>query len=98
MIAAFEGWNDAGEAASAVIEHLAEIWDAEVVAALDPEDYYDFQVNRPRVLVANGTSLGRDVVIVQGVEPSSRWRAFAIELMELAQAADVSMVVTLGAR
>ena len=31
MIAAFEGWNDAGAAASAVIEHLAEIWDAEVV-------------------------------------------------------------------
>ena len=113
MIAAFEGWNDAGEAASAVIEHLAEIWDAEVVAALDPEDYYDFQVNRPRVLLENGrrriswrttrvlvatnTSLGRDVVLVQGVEPSFRWRAFAIELMELAQAADVSMVVTLGA-
>ena len=54
MIAAFEGWNDAGEAASAVIEHLAEIWDAEVVAALDPEEYYDFQVNRPRVLLENG--------------------------------------------
>ena len=113
MIAAFEGWNDAGEAASAVIEHLAEIWDAEVVAALDPEDYYDFQVNRPRVLleggkrriswrttrvlVATDTSLGRDVVLVQGVEPSFRWRAFAIELMELAQATDVSMVITLGA-
>ena len=113
MIAAFEGWNDAGEAASAVIEHLADIWDAEVVAALDPEDYYDFQVNRPRVLleggkrriswrttrvlIATNTSLGRDVVLVQGVEPSFRWRAFAIELMELAQAVDVSMVVTLGA-
>ena len=39
MIAAFEGWNDAGEAASAVLEHLADVWDAEVVAALDPEDY-----------------------------------------------------------
>ncbi len=113
MICAFEGWNDAGEAASATVEHLAEVWDAEVVAALDPEDYYDFQVNRPRVvmesgrrriswrttrvLVARDTSLGRDVVLVQGVEPSFRWRAFAIELMELAQAADVSMVLTLGA-
>ena len=43
------------------------------------------------------TSLGRDVVLVQGVEPSFRWRAFAIELMELAQATDVSMVITLGA-
>jgi predicted ATP-grasp superfamily ATP-dependent carboligase len=113
MICAFEGWNDAGEAASAVVEHLADVWDAEVVAALDPEDYYDFQVNRPRVvieggrrriswrttrvLVARDTSLGRDVVLVQGVEPSFRWRAFAIELMELAQSAEVSMVLTLGA-
>ena len=113
MIAAFEGWNDAGEAASAVIEHLADLWGAEVVSALDPEDYYDFQVNRPRVLIENGhrriswrttrvlvatdTPIGRDVVLVQGVEPSFRWRAFAIELMELAQAADVTTVITLGA-
>src|SRR3954471_14674264 len=50
LIAAFEGWNDAGEAASAVVEHLAAVWDAEAIAALDPEDYYDFQVNRPKVL------------------------------------------------
>ena len=113
MIAAFEGWNDAGEAATGVIEHLAELWGAEPVAALDPEDYYDFQVNRPRVVVENGrrriswrttrvlvatnTPIGRDVVLVQGVEPSFRWRAFAIELMELAQAADVTTVITLGA-
>ncbi len=49
VIAAFEGWNDAGEAASGAVEHLAQEWDAEPVAALDPEDYYDFQVNRPSV-------------------------------------------------
>ena len=112
MIAAFEGWNDAGEAATSVIEHLAEIWDAQPVAALDPEDFYDFQVTRPRVvqeggkrriswrttrlLVATDTPLGRDVVLVQGVEPSFRWRSFAIELMEFAQTADVTLVVTLG--
>ena len=48
VIAAFEGWNDAGEAATAAIDHLTEAWDAEPIAALDPEDYYDFQVNRPR--------------------------------------------------
>ena len=37
-----------------------------------------------RILVATDTPLGRDVVLVQGVEPSFRWRSFAIELMELA--------------
>ena len=49
VIAAFEGWNDAGDAASGAIEHLERAWDADAVAALDPEDYYDFQVNRPIV-------------------------------------------------
>ena len=80
IIAAFEGWNDAGEAATSVITHLADVWDAEPIAALDPEEYYDFQVNRPRVvteeaqrriiwpttriLLARNTSFDRDVVLV----------------------------------
>ncbi|MDX6209084.1 MAG: hypothetical protein QOE24_1475, partial [Frankiales bacterium] len=49
LIAAFEGWNDAGDAATAAVEHLEEVWDATPLAAIDPEDYYDFQVNRPTV-------------------------------------------------
>ena len=47
MVAAFEGWNDAADAASSVIEHLVSEWDAQVLTELDPEDFYDFQVNRP---------------------------------------------------
>jgi proteasome assembly chaperone (PAC2) family protein len=49
MVAAFEGWNDAGEAASGAVAHLQQIWAAEQVAELDPEDYHDFQVSRPTV-------------------------------------------------
>lgn len=49
LIAAFEGWNDAGEAATAAIEHMETVWEAQPMAALDPDDYYDFQVNRPIV-------------------------------------------------
>src|SRR6476469_3549922 len=49
VIAAFEGWNDAGEAASGVINHLVKLWDAKVIGAMDPEDFYDYQVNRPLV-------------------------------------------------
>jgi proteasome assembly chaperone (PAC2) family protein len=49
LIAAFEGWNDAADAASSAVDHLAEVWHARVVAAIDPEDFYDFQVNRPSV-------------------------------------------------
>ena len=47
MIAAFEGWNDAGDAASTALEHLELTWDATPLASIDPEDYYDFQVTRP---------------------------------------------------
>ena len=49
LLAAFEGWNDAGNAASQALEILADEWEAEVVHELDPEDYHDFQVNRPQV-------------------------------------------------
>ena len=113
MIAAFEGWNDAGEAATAAIEHLTEVWSAEIVAAIDPEEYYDFQVSRPRVvmddgkrriswpttriLLATSTSLNRDILLVQGIEPSTRWRSFTIELLEFAQQMGVTTFVTLGA-
>jgi proteasome assembly chaperone (PAC2) family protein len=48
-IAAFEGWNDAGEAATDAVSHLLTAWRAELLATIDPEDYYDFQVNRPHV-------------------------------------------------
>ena len=48
-IAAFEGWNDAGEAASGVISHLGIAWQAQPIAAVEPEDFYDFQVTRPVV-------------------------------------------------
>ena len=49
VIAAFEGWNDAADAASAVIDHLIKVWDARIIGAIDPEEFYDFQVNRPVV-------------------------------------------------
>ena len=49
MVAAFEGWNDAADAASGTVDHLIEEWDAELLIELDPEEYYDFQVHRPQV-------------------------------------------------
>ena len=36
LIAAFEGWNDAGEAGSSIVRHLADVWDAELVAPSTP--------------------------------------------------------------
>jgi proteasome assembly chaperone (PAC2) family protein len=49
VIAAFEGWNDAGDAASTAARYLADRWDAELVAEIDPEEFLDFSSTRPQV-------------------------------------------------
>lgn len=56
MVIAFSGWNDAGEAATSAASHLLASWTdpstdvvPELIAEVDPEDFYDFQVNRPMV-------------------------------------------------
>jgi proteasome assembly chaperone (PAC2) family protein len=54
LVAAFEGWNDAGDAATDAVEHLIDVWEGEEVAAIDPDDFYDFQVNRPMVSLVDG--------------------------------------------
>jgi proteasome assembly chaperone (PAC2) family protein len=54
LIAAFEGWNDAGEAASGAVNHLGIAWQASPIGAIDPEDFYDFQVTRPVLEVSDG--------------------------------------------
>ncbi|MBA4346973.1 MAG: carboxylate--amine ligase, partial [Microbacterium sp.] len=46
LVVAFEGWNDAGEAASGAVRALKEVLDVVPIADIDPEDYYDFQLNR----------------------------------------------------
>lgn len=55
MVVAFEGWNDAGEAASLAVEHLSSQWKARHLCALTPDDYYDFQVARPQLSVVDGS-------------------------------------------
>lgn len=49
LVVAFEGWNDAGEAASGAVRALKDVLDVEPLADIDPEDYYDFQLNRPHI-------------------------------------------------
>jgi len=51
MIASFEGWNDAGESASGALMHLLTAWNHQEIGRLDPEAYYDFQVNRPFIRI-----------------------------------------------
>jgi hypothetical protein len=122
-IAGFEGWNDAGEAASGVVNHLGIAWQATPIGAIDPEDFYDFQVNRPVIEIEGGhtqrliwpttrisvarthpadssvppTGLARDVVLVHGIEPNMRWRAFSEELVQGLESLGVELIILLGA-
>jgi proteasome assembly chaperone (PAC2) family protein len=113
-VAAFEGWNDAADASTAAVEHLEQVWAARTVAEIDPEEYYDFQVNRPNVLLGDDEerriewpttrfAMARppesdiDVVLIRGIEPSTRWRTFCQEVLELCHSLEVHRIVLLGA-
>lgn len=54
MIAAFEGWNDAAESASAAVDYLGNAWMERAFADIDPEQFYDFTVVRPEVRLIDG--------------------------------------------
>jgi proteasome assembly chaperone (PAC2) family protein len=54
MVAAFAGWNDAASAATTALEAVAVGLDSEIVARIDPEEYFDFQVNRPTIRLVEG--------------------------------------------
>ncbi len=60
IVSAFKGWNDAGESASAAVQFLCENFGAAPLAAIDPEDYYDFTAVRPTVRLVEGRSRAVD--------------------------------------
>src|SRR3989442_3888407 len=54
LICSFRGWNDAAESASSALRFLATQWEAEEFGAIEPEEFYDFQVTRPTVTLTEG--------------------------------------------
>ncbi|MBI2170214.1 MAG: PAC2 family protein [Actinobacteria bacterium] len=56
LVAAFEGWNDAAEAASSALGWLRHRWDAQKFAHADPDAYFDFQAIRPQVTLVDGVT------------------------------------------
>jgi predicted ATP-grasp superfamily ATP-dependent carboligase len=110
MIAAFQGWNDAGGAASLAAGYLRVATDAERFAVVDPDPFIDYQQTRPTVTLLDGqvrkvewpeteilASEDADIVIVLGPEPNMRWRAYTDAICGLASQIGVGLVVTLGA-
>jgi predicted ATP-grasp superfamily ATP-dependent carboligase len=114
LVCAFQGWNDAGDAASGAVSFLADALNARRFAHIDSEEFYDFQANRPNIRLgdqeereitwptveffeASAPRAPRDLVLVQGTEPSMRWRSFSSHVVDLAEALGVQLVVSLGA-
>jgi proteasome assembly chaperone (PAC2) family protein len=113
LVAAFAGWNDAASAATTALEAAAVNLDAEPIARIDPEEFYDFQVTRPTIRLTDGqarhvdwpqntfvgarTGAERDLVLLSGIEPNLRWRSFAEAILDVCERMGVEMVVTMGA-
>jgi proteasome assembly chaperone (PAC2) family protein len=113
LLAAFDGWNDAGEAATTALDAIGDALAAETFATIDPEEFYDFQATRPTVRLVNGRrrvewpaielraarlpTADHDLIVVRGHEPNLRWRTFASEIIQVAASLRVEMLVTVGA-
>ena len=112
LIVAFEGWNDAGEAASGAARAVRDQLELVPLVEVEPEDYFDFQFNRPsvsfnesgeRVLEWPSVTLygpaggGPGMHVLLGTEPSRGWKTFASEVIDALTTADISGIVFLGA-
>lgn len=113
MIAAFRGWNDAGDAATFAAIHMGREWGADKFASIDPEEFYDFQAVRPQVELIDGVTRkitwpanefwsaspggSQDVILLVGTEPNTKWHTFSDIVVSVARECDVQLVVTLGA-
>jgi proteasome assembly chaperone (PAC2) family protein len=113
LIAAFRGWNDAGDAATFAAAHLVRMWGCERLASIDPEDFYDFQAVRPQVELEDGITRRiswpsnefmaarldgpHDAMVLIGTEPNTKWKTFSNLIVDVARSQDVELVITLGA-
>ncbi len=109
MVAAFEGWVDAGGAGTAAAAQLAE--DGELVATFDADAIFDYRVRRPTLDIVDGRPMrlewsaltlthvrigDRDVLVLVGAEPDYRWHQLASDIVGLARQLGVVGWASLG--
>jgi len=109
---AFQGWNDAADAATSVIDFLEDSYPTKTLATLEDEGFYDYQMTRPNVFTneAGKRELAwpnitvelcelpnREVILVSGPEPNLRWRDFVAWVDEVVKTAKPAYIVLLGA-
>lgn len=109
VVAAFDGWVDAGSAATTVLDIVGD--GAPVIARFDPDQLFDYRARRPTLEIHDGrlSSLAwpeitlraarfgsRDVLIFSGAEPDDRWRQLATDTIELLRRLEVRQWISLG--
>lgn len=109
-MAAFDGWVDAGSAATSVLDLLSE--GAPVVARFDSDELFDYRSRRPTLLIRDGRLASmdwpevtlraarfgsRDVLVLTGAEPDDRWHRLADDTVELLARLGVREWISLGA-
>ncbi|MEA3019917.1 MAG: hypothetical protein QOI47_1441 [Actinomycetota bacterium] len=112
LLMAFEGWSDAGDAASTALHWVRDRWAPEPLAEIDGEDFYDFTSTRPQVRLDDGVTrtidwprieltwgsdAGRDVITLTGTEPQLHWRTLAAEVLGIVDTLGVKLVLSMGA-
>ena len=112
VITAFEGWNDAGEAATSAVKYFQDRFSAVKIGTIESEEFFDFTISRPvieipdeqreiiwpatEIYVAKMFDSEHDLIIIVGHEPQLRWRTFTDQIIEIASITESHMVVTLG--
>jgi hypothetical protein len=110
MIVAFDGWVDAGSAATTAAAHLAA--SGTVLASVDTDAVYDYRARRPTLDIRDGRpseltwpeltlrhrTLGEhELLVLVGPEPDYRWRELAKEITKVAKRLGVAQWISLGA-
>jgi len=111
LISAFTSAQRGGQTACAALAYLMSQWDAELVAELESDDYYDYARLRPMMRQENGkpavdwpTNLlyhltppdsERDFLVLVGMEPSMRWRAFVQELADYIEKLGITEAISM---
>jgi predicted ATP-grasp superfamily ATP-dependent carboligase len=112
LVAAFGGWNDAGDAATGALRFLAGKLHARSFATIEAEEFFDFSQSRPIIRLDDGitrevewptnrftaTSLddGSSVIFLHGTEPQLKWKTFCELVLKVAKELDCAEVITLG--
>ena len=111
IIAAFAGWNDAADSATAAIKFLIDRWKAVKFAEIDAEEFFVFTETRPTIRLIEGqraviwptnqflyaSSLDQDVILYIGAEPQLKWKKFCDSFLEVCKQFNVSELLLLGA-